>query len=457
MRSTMVDGWALWQVPSIQPNDVLDSSLGLNAWPANAQFGYDGPISLPMRLLLAADPEVAKALVSLPASGRLSDVDASNASQVAAVRKLAAELRRMVTEVARDGQSVWKRRLTTVAKNAFQREPTAAEALLIENMVAGLPPDLFRHIEQQWFGGEGRIADRRQPSPAIAARLVSGQDLLGDGNLLAGSDDGLNANALLLNEDSSADELLGIETASGEEDSLLFEVDSGESASPASPPNAKLTKLSGVKHVSLGGWYLDEELLAVRYMPQGHADPLLAAWVQFAVLIEGTKASGSELAGWHDPNFTLGKIVPGGCTECHVLPTESSLDSHSASSSSLLAAWKSIQRPTNAKPFTKFNHSPHLALPMVRDCRYCHIFSDSKNESLGAILKPTDSISASGEIGFIAKRKVTHEYLSGEFADMRQSQCNACHRQDAANAGCTQCHNYHVGTVGLEWSKVIED
>ena len=280
----------------------------------------------------------------------------------------------------------------------------------------------------------------------IPTRLVSGQDLVGGDELLNGGD-GSDADSLLLNAAGSNDQL-GDDNSNSANGDLLLGSELSNSLSPSAEQNTKLTKLSGWKHVSQGGWYLDEELLAVRYMPQGHADPLLAAWAQFTVLIEGTIDSHEPSSGWHDQNLALGKIVPGGCTECHILPIHSS-------AISAVAAWRSVKRPVNAKPFTKFDHSPHLALPMVRDCRYCHILNESGDASLGAILKSAATANRSRvESRFVSARETAHEFLTGEFAGMQQTQCNACHREGGANDGCTQCHNYHVGTDGFEWSRI---
>jgi hypothetical protein len=45
-----------------------------------------------------------------------------------------------------------------------------------------------------------------------------------------------------------------------------------------------------------------------------------------------------------------------------------------------------------------------------------------------------------------------------EFAAMSRGQCAACHRPGAADDGCTQCHNYHVGQAGLahSWPSTLE-
>jgi len=434
LEAAISDGWALIQIPSIEPQDILRPDLKLEAWPRAAQFGYDGPLTLPMRILLTADAQVAEAFTRVPASGQLADIDPRKPEQVAAAQTIAGGVRRLLAEIAAEGQAAWHRRLTTVAVNHVQRELTRNEQELIQRMTAGLPPDLFRQIEREWFQAPSNLAaDGRGLSPP--ARSVSYQD-----DLLA--DDLLVDDVLL-----AADELL----------------DGGESldrerATPTlnraniNPQPKSFAKLNGLKHVLQGGWYLDEDLLAVRYRPSGHADPLLAAWTEYTVLLAARRAASSAPHGLTERSSQL---IPGDCTGCHLISDAAHMP---VSTSSLSSPWNSIQRSSTLRTFTKFDHQPHLTLPLIRECRYCHVLNSS-NKALGETASTAEqplSSSVSQHKNFplaeLPALSLAH-HLHLEFKPMEKSQCTACHRPNSAGDGCTQCHNYHVGQAGFEWSR----
>ncbi len=438
IQAATVNGWALLQLPSLEPADPQSESFGLSDWPTTARFGVDGEISVPMRLLLAADVELHVALAQLPASGKLSEVSDDLQVRAAIARSLALGIHRLVTEVAAEGQAAWQRRLNTTATNALDRDLLPHEKKLIEALSQGIPPDLFRQMELKWFGNSSAIAQHESRGVArpmqLASQLMPAEQLLTD----------------------DQDSLLGDAT----DDDLL----SQPLAEPLSsieleiPPAGKtLTKLRGAVHVAAGGWYLDHELLALRYMPRGHADPTLAAWAEFIALIDAhTHIDEGELgqvefghvAERSTPhrlsNLTHGVAVPGGCTQCHLLHSELNTTEEPV-------RWTSWQRPQSVRQFTKFDHTPHLTLPVLTNCRYCHLFQKDRPHSLRQLFDTN-----SQELLVTSPSMLTHtvgKYLESEFIGMRLDQCAACHRPGAADDGCTQCHNYHVGSQGMNWSK----
>lgn len=428
LEAAISDGWALIQIPSIEPQDTQRTDLELEAWPKAAQFGYDGPLTLPMRILLTADAQVAEAFSRVPASGQLADIDLRKPEQVAAAQTIASGVRRLLEEIAAEGQAAWHRRLSTVAVEHLKRELTQNEQELIQRMTAGLPPDLFRQIEREWFQAPGNLAaDGRMLSPP--ARAVSYQDDLLEDDLL--EDDKLRAG---------------------------FELLDGEWATPPSnkpdinQQRESFAKLSGLKHVLQGGWYLDEDLLAVRYRPSGHADPLLAAWTEYTVLLAAQLAASSAPHGLTELSSQL---IPGGCTSCHLVSDAAHMP---VSTSSLSSPWSSVQRSPTLRPFTKFDHQPHLTLPLIRDCRYCHVLNSSNNvlgETASTADQPLSSSVSQRKPSPLAELQAVSlaHHLHLEFKPMEKSQCTACHRPNSAGDGCTQCHNYHVGQAGFEWSR----
>lgn len=442
-------GWAVFQLPSIEPADTQDASLGLDNWPESARFGYEGEIGVAMRLLLAADPKLQAALGRIPANGKLQDMSGDMAFQAGAVRELALGVRRLITEVAAEGQVAWKRRLTNSAEKLIARKLSSYELKLVDAISQGVPPDLFRQMELKWFDNPAAIAGK---SAIVGVRLAS-QPMSGD-SLLDAPDDNLLSK-------SNDDDLL----SGSESDSLLVEPSLLEKeAAPAGEiPSGELTKLRGSVHVAAGGWYLDHDVLALRYMPRGHADATLAAWAEFVALVSAqSDIRNDDAEGRFASNLTRGLVVPGGCTECHLLHDndkplkphlphsgESELSETRANAMSLDSMWMSLVRPHSVRQFTKFDHTPHLTLPALNDCSFCHKFQTDRPHSL----KQLFDANARGSISApCAVTKTVSEYLSHEFIEMRLDQCAACHRPGGAKDACTQCHNYHVGMQGLNWS-----
>ncbi len=409
IRASTIGGWAVLQVPSLAPEDVQDPDAGLQDWPQGATFDYEGPITLPMRLLLSVDEGMDRLLAELPPSGQLQDLAASERPRVS--RGIAREFRQLVLDVAAGGQAAWQTRLTDLAERRLGRALQSYEQQLVAEMSAGLPPDLFRQIQRGWFQRGGGIASTS--AAAEPFQLVSGRQL---DDVLLGDD--------LLEEDAGDDDLL---LNSGPQAGELLLDDGTQEPAASSTKNLKFTKLRGADHVSQGGWYLDQTLLAVRYMPRGHADRTLAAWAEFADLVESHSEQQSGRLN------RLAGEVPGACTECHLIGKETRYTPRWSN-------WKSVRRPEKLSLFTKFDHTPHLTLPTLNDCQYCHSFSRENKSTLRQLL---DSQPTRGEV-------CTH--LEHEFQPMQRSQCVACHRPGGANDGCTQCHNYHVGNDGFGWS-----
>lgn len=549
IQSAATNGWAFLQLPSVEPEDVADATRGLSNWPPGAQFGYEGEVSLPMRILLASDTDAASAFTQLTRTDKLTDIPTSSEQRSDATRRIARATQRLVDDIARGGQKAWRSRLEAALSASLQRVPNEHEQSLIEELCSGVPPDLFRTIQRSWFSSTAVLAtNTASPThsivPTVKATMVSGASpqqnprhainsptfpgsqflitqqpadlhveprdsdrilsgitdaLINGGELTAepstvrsspstptrnirhstgedrsvndpplGSEDELllgetttTNDSLLAEDDLGGNALLGDDLLGngGEEELLsdgLLENDldgssdllSGSStlggASQAEAGPIKLTKLRGSEHVVSGGWYLDEELYIVRYMPRGHGDRTIAAWTEFAAILNRTEEASSQVV----PNHALdADSLLRNCSDCHRLGTRSD-------TSQLFGNWMSNRPMSDAKPFTKFDHTPHLTLPAVSDCRYCHVLNSNwpgGEDTLNAQLNRSGQlVSFHGKDNSVAVND-EHEF-STEFASMKLEQCAACHRKGAASDGCTTCHNYHVGTQGFQWS-----
>lgn len=386
INAAAIDGWVLLQLPSVKPEDVQQSGLGLSDWPSTAQFGYEGSIPLVMRALLTADTSLDTALKRLPESGDIQSIAEYAKLGRDTTISLAGGARALIGDIAANGQVAWKKRLESVLTTALARELSPHELKLVDELCAGLPPDVFRQMQQNWFGERvGGIAENPVTAPQAhrpVAQMASVQD---------------------------EDRLLG--SAEPNEDLLLGGV--SEPAAPLAMP--KQTKLRGAIHVVQGGWYLDNETLSLRYMPRGHSDATLAAWSEFATLWAGAKVGSSKDSV---PLTAFSKQVPGGCTQCHVL------NIHDAVLRNTDSPWTAISKPATARSITQFDHTPHLTLPTVSDCKYCHQLANDQAE--------TNALD-----------------LYCEFKSLHLEQCSACHRPNAASTSCTHCHNYHVTVPAL--------
>ncbi len=450
LDSSIMQGWAMLQLPSIETSDAQSELPELSHWPSTARFGYEGEIDVPLRLLLIADPALRVTLNLLPNSGQLQHLPQEAGQRAQATRTIAAGIRRLIADVAREGHIALRKRLTTTGQLRLGRELTLAESQLIDSMLNGIPPDLFRHMERTWFrpdaeaGPSSTVGTKMVGLPTHDKGLPQDEGLL-DGGLL--QEQRLLPNEELLSEEGllsgSEDSLLNGDTSLNDEsllnsDSLL---NKHAELAPDSVKDAP-QHYQGWTHVAAGGWYLDQELLALRYMPSGHADPTLAAWASYIALVEQANAGtvrGAEVPTAQSSSLTHGKAIPGGCTQCHLQQSRSTTTEFSLH-------WTSFQQATTERPFTKFDHRPHLTLPALSDCSYCHKFDTNRANDLTQLLDESK-----GSLATIAHNEWTlaaTTCLSQEFSDMRLEQCAACHRPDGAPDNCIQCHRYHVSIEG---------
>ncbi len=428
IESSSMQGWALLQLPSIEATDARPALPELANWPSTARFGYEGEIAVPLRLLLAADPTLRTTLELLPISGQLQQLPQEGELRAQATRAIAAGIRRLIADVAREGHVALRNRLTTSGQQLLGRDLTVLESQLVDHMLNGLPPDLFRHMEQAWFGAGEDLAQRPSAGIHMVSQPVDDDDLLHDDGLLSDSDDPLLSDDDLL----STDDLLG-------GDSLLNDNAELDRDLTRSAPD----HFQGWSHVAAGGWYLDQELLALRYMPSGHADPTLAAWATYIALLEHAapaKEQPGELPAIQKTKLIHGQTIPGGCTQCHLLQRQST-------DRAFAFQWTSFRHAAAERPFTKFDHRPHLTLPTLSDCSYCHEFDGGRTSDLTQLLSQAKlSLAAMSEGEWT---RIATECLAHEFADMRLEQCSACHHPQAAPDSCIQCHRYHVR--GSDW------
>jgi hypothetical protein len=204
-------------------------------------------------------------------------------------------------------------------------------------------------------------------------------------------------------------------------------------------PNPTTTEkpLKPWEHLPYGGWMIDDNRVALVYVPTGHADPWVSRWIEWNLLLR---------QDYGPMEFQDGFLKQ--CVQCHsfdsqrikqmlyhdTTPNVNSLTAnktipvHHASTEDIDGyCWKIEQRPNALREITKFNHTPHLSINSLRDCQSCHTMKKLNEQQ-------------TAEQGWSDRGRTTRS----EFLPIQKNQCASCHTARSAGDACTQCHNYHV-------------
>jgi predicted Zn-ribbon and HTH transcriptional regulator len=348
-------------------------------------------------------------------------------------------------------------------------------------LATGIPPDLLRSASQKWFRQEPKtsvtavptthderlpvimnliparvdhsdritqpkpnernVGEIQPPSPVISptslrfepiVALSSSQD---DDDLLTGQEDNL-----LLGPNSKTTPLMDQDDDLTSDDDLLLGTEQnnlsthGNDSGVVSDVNKPLKPW---EHLPYGGWMIDDNRVALVYVPVGHADPWVSRWIEWNLLVR----SEPDTPDLQDPFLKQ-------CIQCHSFdrhrvqqmlnPTRDS-EQRNATENGMRAVkhtnredineycWKIDQRPNARRELTKFNHTPHLSINSLRDCQSCHKLKKLNDQQLT-------------EQGWSDRGRT----LRSEFVPLEKHQCASCHTTRSAGDACTQCHNYHV-------------
>jgi hypothetical protein len=176
-----------------------------------------------------------------------------------------------------------------------------------------------------------------------------------------------------------------------------------------------------------GGWYTDS--LELRYKPMNAKDPVLKAWIEFALNAVATAAEGKpvEYAAAMLSHLLSTTQGAGRCAKCHALITVGS----EGGKPRRVMEW-SYRGPAD-RPHTFFDHGLHVhALPDEHACETCHV--------LDPVAEYASSFKTTDPKAFVSN-----------FKSITKDTCLACHghatpaaiKHDLGNS-CTMCHTYHL-------------
>ena len=156
------------------------------------------------------------------------------------------------------------------------------------------------------------------------------------------------------------------------------------------------------------GWQADA--YQISYMPNGHADKVIQSWIDFSL---EDNVREDELGDQLTSLMVNSSDGPGRCFKCHTAP--------SAELKMQKVTWKIPS--TDLRPFTEFNHTPHLnVLNVGESCASCH--------------KARSAISSASDAN-------QSDPNPRQFEPIKKAVCSECHTQGGVQQTCITCHQYH--------------
>ena len=408
LRSSFSDGILVINLPSFDREKIEAAGLVLGAWPEEASLMTDGKLSPMLRWLLAGDQRAKSLLQTLSADGNVAKLSTNDPESLKVQVELAAAIRRLIEDLAIGGQPELQKRLAASLRQPPTSEDSAGRNQSLAPMVAGASPDIFRSAYQSWFAADP-VAMARLRSPAAPVAAVSfgtthnaQEDAAAAGDSLKTAEpyplgDPHNATADPLSP--AADPLNPAADPLNPADDPLNQGDSSDRNKPA----ASFPVVSPQTHLPQGGWMVDPRRIAIVYVPNGHSDNTVKAWLTAAA----TQPSG-QLGENHFSEMLAPKSI-GACTECHKLSQGANVCALNLADATL---WRAEESDPAERKFTRFNHVPHLTLPQLTNCTSCHEVQEN-----------------------------------GHFKALQLQNCMECHSKHGAGDHCTQCHNYHIKLV----------
>ncbi len=453
-------GWKLLALPILDMAAIESQKLNVGNWPVVATGDFDGELPPMMRLLLAGDRKTLETISKLKSDFSFGDIDTDDPESVELAVELVWGIKRLLHELAQEGQTAIDRRMSAVMKDRFS-------SAVSNQLLSGLTPEVFSATAKRWLPN---LAEELQTqsaqqlsntSPVHSALLTAytrpakpvqelpnqelpNQELLAENPLSANTLQDLQKSRQ--NEDSSnqkedieegetetgmsyLSELLATnplhlpaETMGRPLDTHLKtspEAKAGitqTTTAPLTAPPSEIRLMPEVAGVVLkSGWYRDDRLLEIGYRPIIHADKVVMSWNDCISRVESADTNDAVSALFQKANSTA---APGGCRRCHTV--------NRTDGDIFEFAWVADRPKSERASFTKFSHRPHLTLDSINACSSCH----KMNEDASLIGTFESCV---GRIGM------------SNFHPIVKADCVSCHQKGRTESGCMQCHNYHIG------------
>lgn len=370
LRVAVAEGIDLIALPTLS----TAAARQVQPWPEAATGFFDGKVAPFAELLLRTDREAMVALGQIP--GRdLANLDPESDEHRAAAQIIARAYRRLVQQIAEQGQQAIIDRLVI-----YEMDPATLSAL-----VQSLSPQLVESANRRWFDDSPAKSARAQPTDELRTvqfrRQASGSDALlpadagGDGDLLGGQP--LPSDALGF--DPLAEDPLAVRDNPATDSTGRFEAD---------------------QMMPAGGWYRDDIRLAIRYRAGGHDDPLLRSMIEWISRLPNDDVARQQL---------LKSPAVAACISCH-------------QGAITAGSWQSHPLIGRRSEFTKFTHSPHLNVAQLADCQHCHQVDGQAGDRLEVTL--TSGVSATLDFEPLGR----HACAGCHTAKAAGDACTKCHR-----------------------------
>jgi hypothetical protein len=444
-------------------------------WPAPCDGDFDGALPPVMRLLLSSDPKIAAILQRRGPQFAWGDIDADNRQDLEDASQLAWAIKALIYELAHSTSRALQTRLRAAIGEYADDTHTGEDW---GELAAGLHPDMLLQAQQLWLPdlaqelsarGEDaapeyrprrpwygrlkqesrehddllvenpliRLMESKSAASSLPGTTAEGRplsDLAKPRVKIAGPDDpndGTVTNSHARrepvavagnDEDLLARNPLVGQFPAGENDSPRLAVQPDPPPTTTATPDAiqvepfheELRSANSIEPtVHVAGWTRNDVSFAIRYQPVRHTDPVMASWIEWATQYAETAAvRESGLA-----ESIMAPAAAGACMRCHSANPNSS-------ASFATVSWSPEYRDPAIRDFTRFSHQPHTMISQLSDCQSCHRLNDPSTH--------------------VARQGIAGE--RGDFATLSKNECARCHREGGAPAGCSDCHNYHIGS-----------
>ncbi len=466
-------GLAILALPMIDTTAIEAANLTVGSWPLAATGDFDGEIPALMRVMLSADPRAHEIFKKVGPDFEFSDIDPTRRESVANAVELIWAIKRLLLELSQDGPHAVQNRLEQVLEfeitdQQMQQLISNLDQPVFGNAVQRWLPDLQQDLAQHHSVDPGSdAAGQRKLTPALA---VSWRGSTAAAPNVAGasadpppvalpiiriparhqqpSDEETKWSTNVFADPQQDPERLAVNPLKA----LFAERENPTTAEPAAAlpaiirPAEPVTGMIGepletasieqetVDPAGVGqrdaatadlnqnplslpsGWFRNDQLFRVSYRPSGHADRCIQNWIE---LVSHATDADRRVETRRLFEKTIARNGIGLCRNCH---TADQLPDRT-----FAVNWRAEFRDPSTRGFTRFAHGPHRLQPELQDCSHCHAL-DRKTRNADSFLSVDPSAWFSN------------------FAPITKTDCANCHQKGRTGSGCTQCHNYHVGS-----------